>query len=115
MITAAMIGWLKRAQLFTAVIEPGVPADAPYILDGSVTALYGDLRVPGKPAAVMGIRVSVVRAGNPNLEIVLDRSLEQRVAVAAGTPQALARGYNEALAQILAALERELAGLDLRK
>jgi hypothetical protein len=63
----------------------------------------------------MGIRVSVVRAGNPNLEIVLDRSLEQRVEVAAGTPQALARGYNEALVLILGALERELAGLELRR
>jgi ABC-type uncharacterized transport system auxiliary subunit len=115
MITAAMIGWLKSSQLFTAVIEPGVPADAPYVLDGSVTALYGDLQAPQKPAAVMALRVYVVRAANPTLEVVLDRTFQQRVEVPANTPQAFAQGYNQALALILAALERELAGLELRK
>jgi ABC-type uncharacterized transport system auxiliary subunit len=115
MITSAVIGWLKSARLFAAVIEPGVPADAPYILDGSVTALYGDLQDPRKPASVMALRVYVVRAANPNLEVVLDRTLEQRVEVAANTPQAFAQGYNQALALILAALERELAALELGK
>ena len=115
MITAAMIGWLKSSRLFAAVIEPGVPADAPYVLDGSVTALYGDLQAPGKPASVMGLRIYVVRAANPNLEVVLDRTLQERVEVSANTPQAFAQGYNQALALILAALEVELAGLELRK
>jgi ABC-type uncharacterized transport system auxiliary subunit len=115
MITSAVIGWLKSAKLFTAVVEPGVPADAPYILDGSVTALYGDLQDPRKPAAVMAVQFYVVRAGNVNMEVVLDRTLQERVEVKAGTPQALAQGYNEALARILAQLERELAALELRK
>jgi ABC-type uncharacterized transport system auxiliary subunit len=115
MITSAVIGWLKSAKLFTAVVEPGVPADAPYILDGSVSALYGDLQDPRKPAAVMSIQFYVVRAGSASMEVVLDRTLQQRVEVKAGTPQALAQGYNEALARILAELERELAALELRK
>jgi uncharacterized lipoprotein YmbA len=115
MITSAVIGWLKSAKLFTAVVEPGVPADAPYILDGSVTALYGDLQDPRKPAAVMAVQFYVVRAGNASMEVVLDRTLQERVEVKAGTPQALAQGYNEALARILAQLEGELAALDLRK
>jgi ABC-type uncharacterized transport system auxiliary subunit len=115
MITAAVIGWLKNAKLFAAVVEPGVPADAPYLLDGSVRALYGDLQDPRKPAAVMSIQFYVVRAGNPGMEVVLDRTLRERVEVGANTPQALARGYNEALARILAALEQELGALELQK
>ncbi len=115
MITAAVIGWLKSAKLFAAVVEPGVPADAPYILDGSVTALYGDLQDPRKPTAVMSIQFYVVRAANPAMEVVFDRTLQERIEVKAGTPQALAQGYNEALARILAELERELTALDLRK
>ena len=115
MITSAVIGWLKNAKLFAVVVEPGVPADAPYILDGSVTALYGDLQDPRKPAAVMEIRFYLVRAGNASMEVVLDRTLQQRVEVKASTPQALAQGYNAALARILAELERELAALELRK
>jgi len=115
MITSAVIGWLKRAKLFAAVVEPGVPADAPYVLDGSVTALYGDLQDPRQPAAVMEIRFYVVRQGNAGMEVVLDRTLQQRVEVKANTPQAFAQGYNEALARILGELERELAALDLGK
>ncbi|MGH8680486.1 MAG: ABC-type transport auxiliary lipoprotein family protein [Burkholderiales bacterium] len=115
MITSAVVGWLKNAKLFAAVVEPGVPADAPYFLDGSVTALYGDLQDPRKPAAVMEIRFYLVRAGNASMEVVLERTLRQRVEVEAGTPQALAQGYNAALARILAELEGELAALELRK
>jgi ABC-type uncharacterized transport system auxiliary subunit len=115
LITSAVIDWLKSAKLFTAVVEPGVPADAPYLLDGSIAALYGDLRDPQKPAAVMEIQFYLVRAGNPNTEVVFDRTLRQRVEVKAGTPQALAQGYNEALTLILAELERELAALELAK
>jgi len=115
MITSALIGWLKSAKLFAAVVEPGVPADAPYILDGSIAALYGDLQDPRKPAAVMEIQFYVVRPGNASMQVVLDRTLRQRIEVKASTPQALAQGYNEALARILADLERELAALELRK
>jgi ABC-type uncharacterized transport system auxiliary subunit len=115
MITSALVGWLKSAKLFEAVVEPGVPADAPYILDGSIAALYGDLQEPQKPAAVMGIRFYLVRSADAGLEVVLDRTLWQRVAIQGNTPQALAQGYDEALTRILAELERELAGLDLRK
>jgi ABC-type uncharacterized transport system auxiliary subunit len=115
MITAAVIGWLKSARLFAAVIEPGVPADAPYTLDGSVSALYGDLQDPRKPVAVMEIQFYVVRATNPAKEVVLDRTLQERVEVKGSTAQALAQGYNEALARILAQLERELAALELEK
>jgi ABC-type uncharacterized transport system auxiliary subunit len=115
MITSAVIGWLKSAKLFEAVVEAGVPADAPYTLDGSIKALYGDLQDRRKPAAVMAIQFYLVRQGNARLEVVLDRMFQERVEVEANTPQALAQGYNAALARILAALERELAGLELRK
>jgi hypothetical protein len=63
----------------------------------------------------MAVQFYVVRAGNVNMEVMLDRTLQERVEVKAGTPQALAQGYNEALARILAQLERELAALELRK
>src|SRR5262245_40619460 len=34
MITAAVIGWLRNAGVFTSVVEPGLPSDTPYWLDG---------------------------------------------------------------------------------
>jgi ABC-type uncharacterized transport system auxiliary subunit len=114
MITSSLIAWLKNARLFAVVVEPGVPAEAPYALDGSVVALYGDLRDGRTPAAVMTLQFYVVRTTSPGLEIVLDRVFRQRVEVSAPTPAALVQGHNEALARILAELERELAALELR-
>ncbi len=111
MITAALTSWLKDARLFKSVIGPGVAVDAQYSLDGTIVALYGDFRDPEKPVAVLGIQFYVMRSGSGGREIVLDRALEERVQVSARTPEALVKGYDNALRQILTALERELGGL----
>ncbi len=113
MITAALTSWLKDARVFKAVIEPGVAVDAPYTLEGTIVALYGDFRDPAKPEAVLGIQFYLMRSGPGGREIVLDRALEERVPFSARTPEALVHGYDDALGRILSALERELAGLNL--
>lgn len=115
MITAALTSWLKDARLFKSVIEPGVAVDAPYALDGTIVALFGDFRDAGKPAAVLGIQFYLVRSSAQGREVVLDSALQERVEVSARTPEALVQGYNDALKRILVALERELAALDLSR
>ena len=114
MLTSAVTAWLKNAGLFASVVEPGVPVDAPYALDGSIVALYGDQRDPGKPASEVAIQFYLVKQRASGPELVYDRVLRSRVDVAAGDARALAAGYNRALAQILAQLERELAALELK-
>ena len=115
MLTAAVTGWLKNARLFASVVEPGVPVDAPYTLDGSIVALYGDSRDPAKPAAEVAVQFYLVKQrGGPAPELVYDRVLRSRVDVAPGNPRALAAGYNKALAQILVQLERDLGALELQ-
>jgi ABC-type uncharacterized transport system auxiliary subunit len=115
MLTAATAGWLKNARLFASVIEPGVPVDAPYTLDGSVVTLYGDLRDRAKPAAELAVQFYLVRNRSAGSELVYDRVLRSRVATASGEPQAIAAGYNKALAQLLGELERDLSALDLKQ
>jgi ABC-type uncharacterized transport system auxiliary subunit len=114
MLTAATAGWLKNARLFASVVEPGVPVDAPYALDGSIVALYGDLRDPAKPAAEVAVQFYLVRQRPAGSELVYDRVLRSRIDTASGEPRALAAGYSKALAQILGQLERDLAALDLK-
>jgi ABC-type uncharacterized transport system auxiliary subunit len=114
MLTAAVTGWLKNARLFASVVEPGVPVDAPYALDGSIVSLYGDQRDPAKPAAELAVQFYLVKLRGSGPELVYDRVLHSRVDVSSGDARALAAGYNKALAQILAQLERELAALDLK-
>ena len=114
MLTSAVAAWLKDARLFASVVEPGVPVDAPYALDGSIVALHGDLRDAAKPAAEVAVQFYLVRQRGSGPELVYDRVLRSRVDVASGNPRALAAGYNQALAQILGELERELAALELK-
>jgi len=114
MLTAAVTGWLKSAGVFASVVEPGVPVDAPYVLDGSIVALYGDRRDPAKPAAEMAVQFYLVKQGATGPELVYDRVLRSRVDVPSGDAQALAAGHSKALAQILAQLERDLTALQLK-
>jgi cholesterol transport system auxiliary component len=114
MLTAAVIAWLKSAGVFGSVVEPGVPVDAPYALDGSIVALYGDLRDPAKPASEMAVQFYLVKQSGAGPELVYDRVLRSRVDVPAGDPRALAAGHSKALAQILTQLERDLAALQLK-
>jgi cholesterol transport system auxiliary component len=114
MLTTAVTGWLRNAGVFASVVEPGVPVDTPYVLDGSIVALYGDLRDPAKPASEVAVQFYLVKQFGSGTELVYDRVLRSRVDVPSGDPRALAAGYNRALAQILAELERDLATLQLK-
>ena len=114
LVTNATTQWLRSAGVFVAVLEPGLTVDAPYALEGSVVALYGDLADPRGPAAVLEVQVYLVRATPAGRELAFDQRFAERVSVTEATPQALAQGYNQALARILARLERELAAVDLR-
>jgi ABC-type uncharacterized transport system auxiliary subunit len=114
LVTAATAGWLRDSGLFAAVLEPGITADAPYALEGTVLAVYGDLRDTKQPAAVLDLQVYLVRAASNGRELVLDRRFIERVDVPTATPTALAKGYTEALARALARLERDLGTLALK-
>jgi len=114
LLTSAVTGWLRSARLFATVVEPGVPVDAPYVLDGTLVTLQGDLRDPARPAAEMAVQFYLVRMRAAGPEIVYDRLLSSRVEVKSGSAQALAAGYGQALARILGQLERDLAALELK-
>jgi ABC-type uncharacterized transport system auxiliary subunit len=115
LVTAATADWLRASGLFRAVLEPGVSVDAPYALEGSVLALYGDVGDPQHPAAVMQLQVYVIHAAPAARELVLDRRFAERVPIADATPQALAKGFDEALGRILTRVERELAAFDFKR
>ncbi|MFO1362639.1 MAG: ABC-type transport auxiliary lipoprotein family protein [Burkholderiales bacterium] len=113
LVTAATVNWLKASGRFRSVLEPGISADAPYVLEGAVHALYGDLRDAQRPAAVLEVQVYLVRAAGDR-EVVLDRRYAERIALADGAPAAIAQGYDQALAAVLARLERDLGALALK-
>jgi uncharacterized lipoprotein YmbA len=112
---AAMLGnrmaeWLDRAGPFRTVRQPGGTQHTPYVLEATVTELYGDFR-PGQPlAAVVAVQFVLIDMTGTRSRIVLERSLSSRVNLPEATPDALVRGYGSALAEILTQLVAAMKG-----
>ena len=116
MLSEATAKALTASGAFRRVIPPGAaPDDADYVLDGFVDALYGDVREPGRPAAVLAATFYVSSAVSPAPRVLWSREYRQRVPAADATPDALARAWNAALSALLADLARDLAAADLPK
>jgi hypothetical protein len=101
--------WLQNAGLFGAVLEPASRAEPTHSLEGSVTALYADLRDAAAPKAVMELRLLLLKDSSASPEIVLDKTYRQAVPLENRQPATLAAGWSKGLAQILTALEQDLA------
>ncbi len=104
---------LVRARLFADVTRPGVVADANWVLDGFVGALYGDARDPARPAAVLEITYFLSRDDSGASVPVWTRSYQRRIAFAAGETSAYVAALNTALSEILAELAGDLAAAQL--
>jgi uncharacterized lipoprotein YmbA len=116
---AAMLGnrmadWLDRAGPFKAVAQPGSTQSAksaPYVLEATVTELYGDTRTGTPPAAVMTVQFALVDTSGPRGVIAYERTISRRVEIAQAAPDALVRGYGKALGEILSQVRSDLASL----
>jgi len=113
MVTSELVEWLRVRRVFATTLPPSSTLDAPYALEGQVTAMYGDLRDKDKTEAVFSIQVFVTHMGNPDRAIVLQRTYDQRVRVADRSADAITKGLSEALQQSLAQLEADLRALQL--
>jgi uncharacterized lipoprotein YmbA len=94
--------WLDASKLFKAVDGPAGAAPAPWVLEATVTELYGDFEAAGdNPAAVMSIRFTIIDERSARVKVAYQRSLSRRVPVSSASPEALVVGYGTALTDIL--------------
>jgi cholesterol transport system auxiliary component len=116
---AAMLGnrmadWLDQAGPFKAVAQPGSlqsAKSAPYVLEATVTELYGDTRTGMPPAAVMTIQFALLDTTGPRPVTAYQRTISRRVQIEQATPDALVRGYGTVLSEILSQVRSDLASL----
>jgi cholesterol transport system auxiliary component len=103
-----MAVWLAHSGPFSTVTEPESTRPAHYVLEATVTELYGDFR-PGKtPAAVLAMQFALIDQTVARPKAVLERGISRRIDLPRASPDALVRGYGEALAQILGELSKDL-------
>jgi cholesterol transport system auxiliary component len=111
MLADQMAAWLGRAGPFSTVTDPESTLPAHYVLEATVTELYGDFRQGKTPAAVLAVQFALIDQTGARPKAVLERAIARRVDLPQESPDALVRGYGEALAEILAALSTELQGV----
>ncbi len=99
---------LAVSGLFKHVVDPSSLLDSTYVLEGAVTAFYGDYRVSTAPKAVMEIQFLILQetAGSP--KIILQRQYHKEEPLDGNTPDALVKSWNSALSQILTEFETDL-------
>ena len=106
---------LDHAKVFTRVAGPGTGAEASWVLDGFVSALYVDRRDAGKPSAELDIEYFLTPEAEGAQTPVWHHDYRQRVPMRDASPAAYAEALNKAFGDVLAALARDLAGAQLPK
>jgi cholesterol transport system auxiliary component len=115
MLSNRIAGWLAAAELFKAVDGPGGVAPAPWVLEATVTELYGDFEATGdNPAAVMTIRFTIIDEGGARPKVAYERTLSRRAPVSSASAEALVVGYGTALGDILAQFASDLSNSTLQ-
>jgi cholesterol transport system auxiliary component len=110
MIAEATVRALSASGVFTRVLPANTASDdGDYVLEGFVSALYGDARKP--LAAEVAITFYLSRTAYPG-RVAWSREYRERVPLADTTPDALASSLNTALGNVLAALVRDLGALN---
>jgi cholesterol transport system auxiliary component len=111
MITSKLTEWLTVRRIFATTLPPSSTLDAPYAIEGQVTALYGDLRDKAKTAAVFSMQAFVTDTSGPDKRIVLERTCSEQVPVPDRSPDAITKGLSQALHLCFAELEADLRAL----
>lgn len=94
-------GLLSANGCFSAVVGMGSAVIPNTLAEINISQLYGDIRTPGSPYAVLAMQVVFVNAksGIPG-QVILQRSYSRRIPVNSATAAAFMKGWNEALVQI---------------
>ncbi|HEX3627623.1 MAG TPA: ABC-type transport auxiliary lipoprotein family protein [Verrucomicrobiae bacterium] len=102
-LAAAISGILRADGSFSAVVGAESAAKPDTLVEITISQLYGDIRKPESPGAVLVLQVIFVKASNglPG-KVILQRSYSRRIPVKSATAAAFMDGWSQALNEILA-------------
>ncbi len=99
---------LIGSQLFNYVISPSNQSQPTYVLEGTVNTLYGDFRNTDSPRAVLEMEFFLTSEIPTKAGILLQKRYAKSVPLTGRTPEALVKGWNQALEEILTSLTADL-------
>lgn len=113
MISEEVRKGLAASPAFKYVVGPASQLQPNFVLEGSVNALYGDFRNLNGPSAVLEIEFFLHNEDSTNPGIVLQKRYAKTVALAGRSPEALVKGWSQALEAILAMLVADIRAAHL--
>jgi len=99
---------LAGSGLFKQVLDPSSLLDSTYVLEGAVTALYGDYRVSTAPKAILEMQFFLLQETDASPKIIFQSQYHKEEPLIGNTPDALVKSWNSALSQILTEFETDL-------
>ena len=99
---------LAGSGLLKHVVDPASLLDSTYILEGAVTALYGDYRVNTAPKAILEMQFFLLHETDSNPKIIFQSQYHKEKPLNGNTPDALVNSWNTAFNQILTEFETDL-------
>jgi len=110
MVAERTRSWLSESRLFTRVLDPGSQIDPTHVIEGNITALYGDLRDGSSPTAIIEMRVFLLEAEAGQEPIpIFGKTYKSSVGIDSEDPEGLVEALGRCLQGILATLESDLA------
>jgi ABC-type uncharacterized transport system auxiliary subunit len=113
-LTTPIIEMLRNDGRFSEVIRPGSAVRPNTLAEININELYGDIRKPGSPNAVLAMQVIFMNATNglPS-NVILQKSYSRRISMKSATPAALMEGWNQALVEIFADVASDLRSREI--
>jgi cholesterol transport system auxiliary component len=108
MISEEVRKGLAASPAFKYVVGPASQLQPNFVLEGSVNALYGDFRNLNGPSAVLEIEFFLHSEDAANPGIVLQKRYVKTVTLSGRSPEALVKGWSQALGSILTDLSSDL-------
>jgi ABC-type uncharacterized transport system auxiliary subunit len=105
---------LAQSGVFEHVVSSSNQLPSNYRLQGNATALYGDFRNGAAPSAVVEVEFFLTRQASAPSEIVLAKRYSKSIPLSGRSPEALVKGWDEALATVLMSFLADVRAANLQ-
>ena len=113
LLTGELTRWLTEAKLFAAVVGATGEADHRYVLDGSVSELYGDFTDANSPKAVIKARFFLLDDSQAQTRVVFQKTYRNTAPLGGSEPEAMAAGLGKAFREALTELTADISKTQL--